>query len=627
MSGIAGVYNGDGKPVERLLLQRMSNTLAHRGPDASGCWIDGPVGMVHRMLWTTSESLHETQPLRDETGTLCLTLDGRVDNRKELRAALEDQDATFRTDTDAELVLRAYQRWGKGCPQKLIGDFAFVIWDGRNRQLFCARDPLGIKPLYYTFDGRIFLWGSEPQSLFAGLPLRLEPNQGMMGEYLSDNICDVEETLYQGVFRLAPAHHLTVQNESLRKERYFDIDPSKEIRYRSDEDYAEHFYDILKEAVRCRLRSQSPVSLFLSGGVDSSAIAGVAQFLTGQGLVAPCGLETYSLTFSHPAADEHTYVEDVIKQLGLTAHSVNAHGWAPPALRDQVCRLRDFPDLPNTSPWGLLYSLARDRGSRVALWGFGGDEWLTGDSAHCADLLRQYRIPTLLRQIRHDLRTSNLWGGRDVTLTDAVQWCLLPLIPPSLKALIKRSMNWNIPRWITPTFARKVALQDRFLGDTALPQFPTLAQREIYRQFRNGWSTTEYELLNRFESNMSLEGRFPFCDRRLIEFAVALPEEQRWRADQTKFVLRQAVGKLLPDSVRQRMTKADFSFLYSETFARERAGELFQSFRLASDGYVDAAKTQEIYRQCSQGNGRYFGPIWMILATEHWYSTLFPVAA
>jgi asparagine synthase (glutamine-hydrolysing) len=627
MSGIAGIYHFDGRPVDPALLARMTDIIAHRGPDGSGHWTGGSVGLGHRMLHTTPESLQEKQPLHDAAGDLCLTLDGRVDNREELKAALEAEGVKLRTDTDGEIILRAYECWGEECPRRIIGDFAFVIWDGRNRQLFCARDILGIKPFYYYSDDRTFLCGSEPRQLFLSPTYQLEPNQGMIGEYLSGYIVDVEETLYQGIFRLPPAYVLTVQDGQLRKRRYFDIDPGIEIRYRSDEEYAEHFHEIFKEAVRCRLRSPSAVGVFLSGGLDSSAIFGMARLLASEGAIGDQGVEPYSLIYTHPEADERTYIEDVVKMWEVKAYSIYPDVWAPPPLTDQVRRVQDFPDFPNASPWEPLLTLARERGSRVVLWGHGGDEWLTGAPVHCADLLRRCRIPTLLRQIRNDLKVSNLWGGGGVGFFDVMQWSFFPLIPRPLKSLIRPFVRRDIPRWISPDFARRIALQGRFLRDSSPPPFPTLAQRAIYRQLRSGWSAAEYELLNRFESGMSMEGRSPFNDRRLIEFALALPEEQRWRGDRTKFVLRQAARELLPESVRQRMSKADFSYLYSETFTREQVGDVFNSLRLASDGFVDAPQARKICRQVCQGAVQYLNSVWMILATERWYSTMFPLGA
>jgi len=622
MSGIAGIYNLDNKSADPALLRRMIDRMAHRGPDGQGCWIEGPVGLGHAMLQTTPESLQEKQPLSHERGSLCLTFDGRVDNRSDVRAALASKGLVCRTDTDAELLLRAYECWGEDCPQHILGDFAFAVWDGLNRKLFCARDPLGIRPFYYIFTGSAFTFSSELRPLLDTPNFQRKPNLGMLGEYLSDNVTSLDETLYRDILRLPPAHQLVLQDGALRITQYFQIDPGKTIRYGSDEEYAEHFFDIFKEAVHCRLRSQTPVSLFLSGGLDSSSIFGMAQRLMREGMCETGKLEAYSLTFSHPEADERTYVNDVARMWGSTVHTASVDDSTADPLVDQIQRFQDFPDSPNASPWQLLFKMARQNGSRVTLWGFGGDECLTGGRAHCADLFRQLQIPTLLRQIRHDVTVSNLWGGGTITFRDAVRWCLFPLIPYSLKSRIKSHIQWDVPRWITPSFARTIGLQDRLLRRASPPPFPTKAQQEIHGSLVSGRCALEYELVNRLEAYEAMEGRYPFCDRRLIEFALALPEEQRWRDDQTKYVLRQAMRRLLPDSVRQRKSKADFSYLYKEAVARESAGEVFQSLRLAAEGYIDAVAAREVYNRCMQGDVRTLGPVWMILALEHWLRTV-----
>ena len=166
MSGIAAILNVDGRPAEPADLVRMTDAIAHRGPDGTGHWFDGTVGLGHVVFHTTPESHLDEQPLADETRGLCLTLDGRIDNRKELRACLEERGAELRSDSDAELVLRAYQRWGESCAEHILGDWAFIIWDKPNRRLFMARDPLGIRQLLYWFDGDLLLVASEPTAIF-----------------------------------------------------------------------------------------------------------------------------------------------------------------------------------------------------------------------------------------------------------------------------------------------------------------------------------------------------------------------------------------------------------------------------------------------------------------------------
>jgi len=239
MSGISGIFNLDGSPVDRDLLRRMTERIRHRGPDRTGYWTSGPVGFGHQMFCTTPESLREQQPLANDSGTLCLTFDGRVDNREELRTALRSTDFHPRDDTDAELVLRAYECWGEDSPCKILGDFAYAIWDGGTRRLFCARDILGLKPFYYYTNGRIFLFGSELQQLFEFKELSTKPNEGMIAEHLADEVTNREETLWEGILRVPPAHALVVEaGRSPRKTRYWDIDYSRKIRYGTAQEYA-----------------------------------------------------------------------------------------------------------------------------------------------------------------------------------------------------------------------------------------------------------------------------------------------------------------------------------------------------------------------------------------------------
>ena len=277
MSGIVGSYNLNGKPAEPTMIRRMTDRLAHRGPDGLTCWLDGLVSLGHAMLQTTPESLFERQPLCE--GSLCLTLDGRIDNRDELRTTLESHGATMRSDTDAELVLRAYQHWGNECPMHLIGDFAFAIWDATKHELFCARDQMGIRPFYYFVNDRTFLFASELRPLLDHAEVQPGLNEGMIGEYLTCQITSQEETLYRHLCRLPPGHCLVVSPGRFRMTRYWGFDSSKELHYGNDEAYRDHFLALLTESVRCRLRSHKPVGCYLSGGLDSSSILCLAASL------------------------------------------------------------------------------------------------------------------------------------------------------------------------------------------------------------------------------------------------------------------------------------------------------------------------------------------------------------
>jgi asparagine synthase (glutamine-hydrolysing) len=632
MSGIAGIYNLDGRPVDPTLLRRMTDAIFHRGPDGINHWINGSVGLGHCMLQTTPESLHENQPLTNETGELCLTLDGRVDNRRELKAELEAKDARLRDDTDAELVLKAYEVWGEKSPEKILGDFAYLIWDGRNQQLFCARDILGKKPFYYYTDGRTVLCGSELHQLFEDASVPREPNEGMVGEYLADAVSGKEETLFRGIFRLPPAHFLLVRRGVIQKERYWDIDLLRQVRYLTDDEYAEHFFEIFKEAVRCRLRSHRPVGSDLSGGLDSSSVVGMAQTLYRDGGAIGSGFETFSVIFPGLPCDESSYIHDVVRMWDHKSNEVCPDNFNPACFADEVRRYKDLPQSPNGVITYPLLSLAREKGIRVILTGGGGDEWLTGSYYHYADFLRELKIFSLIRQIRYDRQFDFDSGVPAIVFPPLylMRVGLFPLAPQAARRAIKWALRRNGgPPWINEQFADRIHLSERLRTDDTKLQFTSFAQKDLYSYLRSGSIAHTHEMGTRPDSWFQVEKRDPLHDRRIIEFALALPEEQRWRRTQPKFILRQAMQGLLPETVRQRLTKADFSHVFPETLQALGGERLFNSLAIESMGWVNGSQVRAMYQQMSQCYARadlgylsYIWKLWTIFAIELWVNTV-----
>jgi asparagine synthase (glutamine-hydrolysing) len=632
MSGIAGIYHLDGRPVEPELLTRMTDVIAHRGPDGVGHWSDGPVGLGHRMLWTTPEALHEQQPLKDETGNVCLVLDGRVDNRDELKALLEAKGARLQTDTDAEIVLRAYECWGEDCPKWIIGDFAFVIWDGRKQQLFCARDILGIKPFYYYTNGRVFLFGSELQQFFENPTVPREPNEGMIGEYLASAITSREETLFQNILRLPPAHFLIIQPGRLRKECYWDLDLAREVRYPTDTEYVEHFLELFKEAVRCRWRSYGPVGAELSGGLDSSSVVGMVQHLFKEGM-ANTDFETFSLIFPGEAAcDESNYIRDVVRMWNLKSNEIEPKPRSIPWYVDQVRRYQDHPEYPNGTISDQVKVAAREKGIRVLLTGFGGDECLTGSYYHYADLLRHLKLFSLIKQASDDKRVAGIYFPATPVWRFGLRPLLVSLIPAEFKKTIRHILGRQpqAPPWLNSQFAQKINLNERLQKQSTNFQSSTFAQRHLYHILTSGWAKHSGETDERAASWFGLEQRHPLRDRRLLEFCFALPEDQRWRQDQTKYVLRQAMRGLLPETVRRRLTKADFSHTFPDTFQAIGGENIFDSLTIVSIGWVDERKVREMYQQMMHlyrlGDEQYpenTWPLWNIFGIELWFKEAF----
>ncbi|HEY3131845.1 MAG TPA: lasso peptide isopeptide bond-forming cyclase, partial [Acidobacteriota bacterium] len=340
MSAITGVYFMDGRPLDPADLKRMLKTVAHRGPNGSGLWFRGPVGLGHRMLWTTPESLRETLPLIHQTGDLVITADARIDNREELVSLLNINGRPLGEIADSELILRAYEKWGDSCPEKLLGDFAFAIWDAKKKLLFCARDHFGVKPFYYYRSDHAFIFASEIKALLSlqEVPRRL--NEVRVADYLMSMLEDKEITFYQGILRLQPAHCISVTREGAQIRSYWALDPTREIRYNSDGEYADAFREIFTEAVRCRLRSAFPVGSMLSGGLDSSSIVCVARQLLAQ--EGSRQLHTFSATFENvPECDESQFINAVVARNGLQFHYVPCDQLSPLAGLDTLLAQQD----------------------------------------------------------------------------------------------------------------------------------------------------------------------------------------------------------------------------------------------------------------------------------------------
>lgn len=629
MSGIVGIYNLDGRPVDAQLLQRMTAAITKRGPDGAGHWVSGPVALGHLMLHTTPEALRERQPLMDETARLCLTLDGRVDNREELRAALLAQRIRLRDETDAELVLRAYECWGIESPQRIIGDFAYAIWDERERQLFCARDALGARPFYYYADDYAFRCGSELQLLFEEPAIQRAPNEGMIGEYLAAAITSREETLFQQVWRLPPAHALVVKPGQLRKLRYWDIDPARRLRYRTDEEYAEHLRQLLKEVVLSRLRSLGPVGVLLSGGVDSSSVVGIAKSLCSEQRPPSCaGIETYSLIFPGLACDESDYIDEVVRLWGVKSNR------RQPDTSDLSCysalarRYADFPSYPNGVMSFPLLGLAKEQGLRVMLTGAGSDEAFGGSLLGLADSLRQLKLFSLWRQLCWDSKSSI-----QSSLAMLRSYGLRPFIPRAVLRATGRKPAQNasqVASVINPRFAKRIQLADRLRQPGEEPPFQNLAQADIYRYFTFGWMPHGLELGSRECAWLGIDLRHAFLDRRVFELALALPADQHRRGGLGKFVLRGAMKDYLPEVIRQRRTKAHFTHLTAETLLAAGQRGFFDSLSLEGLGWIDGAQVRTMYQQMvqdyAQANTKYITYVrnlWMIYGVELWFKAVF----
>jgi len=559
MSAIAGICFSDAKPVNPNDLSKMLVAMRHRGPNRTGVWSGGPVGLGHCLLWTTSESLHESLPASNPTGELAITADSRIDNRDELLASLDLVSRPHREITDSELILRAYEHWGERCPEKLLGDFAFAIWDQPRFTLFCARDHFGVKPFYYFRSDQAFFFASEIKALLclAKVPRRL--NEMRIADFLASNLQNTSVTFYQDILRLPPAHSLTVRCGEARLQRYWSLDPARELHCRSDEEYAEGFREIFIDAVRTRLRCSLPVGSMLSGGLDSSSIVCVARQILGE---SPSRrLHSFSAIFRDvPESDESPFIQAVLDGGGIEPHFIQAGTLSPLRHLDRMLAHEDQPFFaPNLFLHWALYEAASEQGVHVLLDGLDGDTTVSHGIGILPELARKGRWITLAREI---LGLSRRLQRSPWKILE--NHILRPLVPTSVRRMRHLIRGKQTPaRAFAPLlnrdFARRIGLRE----SQPLAQPPRTVKRDHYRNLTQGLLPYALEVADHAAMAFSIEPRYPFFDKRLAEYCLALPAEQKIFRGWTRVVMRRAMANILPEKVQWRGGKADLgcSFL------------------------------------------------------------------
>jgi asparagine synthase (glutamine-hydrolysing) len=600
MSTLVGLYYRDGREAAPDALAAMLDGVAHRVADVTGAWSAGSVGLGQRVLRTTRESLNETLPLWDSRASLTLAADARLDNREELFNELCFAGRPAEDVGDGELLLAAYERWGEDCPAKLLGDFAFAIWDGRRRRLFCARDHFGVRQLYYHCAPRLFACATEIKALFrlAEVPRRL--NEARIADYLLSLFEDKSATLYADVHALPPAHSLTVDRDGLRLREYWKLDPEREVKYGSDGEYAEAYLEIFREAVRCRMRSAGSVGSALSGGLDSSAITCVARDIAAAEGRGP--LHTFSAIYDGVSeCDERLYMDAVISRGGFTPHFVRPAARGP--LTDWEKGLADFDEPPWNPQMALhwaVYAAARRERVCVLLDGFGGDFVVSYGVGRIADLARRGRWLAALGETSAIARR----GGSPFT---RVLWrhAMLPLLPASLRRLRNRLRGGEELAAFRPVplreeFVRRIGLRERIRSSDAGPgrRVPS-ARRRHYESISSGTYPFSLGVVDRITAMFGVERRQPFTDRRLIEFCLALPSEQKLRDGWARYVARRALADVLPAEVQWRRGKSDYSTNFHRGLTTRDRGVLAELI-LDSPGrlveYVDVARLRRLHR-------------------------------
>jgi asparagine synthase (glutamine-hydrolysing) len=573
----------------------MSLRLAHRGPDGTNLWNNGSAAMGHRMLWTTPESIHEYLPFTNFTEELVITADARIDNQDELMRALDIRGKVQENISDSQLILFAYEKWGEHCPEHLVGDFAFAIYDKRTRSFFCARDPFGIKPFYYFYlSHSVFAFASEIKPLFCLPEARRRVNDVQIGLYLASSYEDKEITFYQDVLRLAPGHCMVVSPRKKRMQQYWALDPLNELRLASDQEYAMAFRGLFTEAVHCRMRSAFPVGSALSGGLDSSAITCVAHNLSARHNGG--SWHTFSSVFDgRPECDEKPYINEVLSTGAYSPHFVRGDLLSPLVYMEQSPWRQDEPfTIPNLFLFWNILNTAQQQGIRVFLDGQDGDTTVSHGEGYFVELANGGRwIRFLFEAARFVKRFDDDYTSWDLIL----RYGLKPFPERILKHFNgsgsgeSQYQDMVRKRSIKQSFADRISLKERIqLFHWERSTLPKTQRACHYLGLNSGLIPYINEIINKTAEAFNINVALPFFDRRLAEFCLSLPPDQKRCGGWNRMVMRRAMENILPEKVRWRGSKADLSANFSNSllnFERTLLEKTLQERSEIIEDYVD----------------------------------------
>jgi asparagine synthase (glutamine-hydrolysing) len=645
MCGIAGLWRREG-PVDLGRLAAMSTLMRHRGPDDQGLvlldaarggfrtsggpdtpadvftaalpWAPGrsggavrdatwSVGLLHRRLAIVDLKPTGHQPMCDAAARTWITYNGEIYNYVELREQLLALGHSFIGTSDTEVMLAAWKQWGEDCVSHFNGMFAFALWDGERRRLFCARDRLGVKPFYYQFDGIAFAFASEPRALVLTQPKPVVASAPAVRDLLALDWVDHEaHTFFEGLWQLPAGHVLALDDDGLSIRRWWALDPEARIdgsRYDRDARFAELF----SSAVEIRLRADVEVGTCLSGGLDSSAV------ITTASAHAKRGLHAFSCAYDEgPAFDEREYMRAAAGAAGATLHLVVPDGGDFWSVFDTLSLSQDEPTAgPGVySQWKVM-ELAHQHGLKVLLDGQGGDETLAGYFRYLATRLR-------------DLAETGNWAGfvslwwpasRALGAPTALLHAFEPWLPPPLVATLRSRLGQGKGRVLSRALAATA---------TETPAWPDAPRSGLWRHLAFDTLTRQLPSLLRYEDRnsmaFSIETRLPFLDYRLVEFAFALPDTDKLDGGVTKAIARRALGGRVPASVLARRDKMGFETPTDVWLRSRHAGEVRR--RLARPGpfqdWIDAAAMRSALDGYLSGRRPIGLQVWRWLSLEAW---------
>ena len=623
MCGICGIFFVDRDwRVQGDVLARMNRRIVHRGPDDEGFFVEENVGLAMRRLSIIDvKSGH--QPIANENRDIWIVFNGEIYNHAELRTDLESRGHQYRTRSDTETIVHLYEEYGSDCVTHLRGMFAFVIWDRRKRVLFVARDRLGIKPFYYRWDGKSFLFGSEIKTILAYPGIDPEFDRGRLGEYLTFGYITGPHTMYSGIRKLMPGYTLELSERGEPKTtRYWDLTVTVDEIPRGRDYYVKKYREMLESAVRSHLMSDVPLGVFLSGGLDSSAVAALTAKIRGD------KIQTFAVGYGEEEFSELPYARQVADHIHSDHHEVRL---SREEFFDSLPRLIWHEDEPIAWPSSVsLYyvaKLARERVT-VVLTGEGSDETLAGYTRYAWTLLNS--------RMDHTYRA--------VTPSFLRRWLRQGIAKSPLSAALHRKLEHTFlmrdgASW--PSF-----YFDNFYSAFSDAEFNELLTPEVlesagaaYTGSMEPWERSSGDLLHRLlytdinsyliellmkQDQMSMaasiESRVPFLDHPLVEFTARIPADQQIQGMAGKFILKVAVEDLLPNDIIYRK-KMGFPTPWAYWLAGpqlQQIENLLSEPRSVARGLFRSDAISRIFAEHRTGHRDHGNRIWRLLNLELW---------
>lgn len=567
----------------------MAQTLAMVPHDSVSTWSSGPFALAAAVLHTTAQSREQAQPASSDDGKLAIAFDGYLLNPNEVADSLTAKGVALRNRSDAEIALRAYETWGRDCPVRLEGEFSVIIADQRAGRLFVARDHLGFLPLYYREEkGRLIL-ASDFRTIAALSETPLEPNHLYLAQAMANRWCLTEDTPWLGVKRALRAHTLTHDGKRLVVQRYWEPPTDIAIRYKRDEDYVEHYREVLGDCLSRASRSHLPVGVAVSGGLDSSALFCLAERLEARGDWQAPAFAGYSL-----AADEGGNAFE-LPYARAAAHSIGRSLTEVPLFDPDIDwyseDARWHNDVPIPSNGAMMLDMEKRvvaDGSRVLINGSGGDEWLQGNAQYYREFTADLDMRGFWRALRRD---GEAFGWRNA-LHQAVRQASAEMTPGPVRMAIRKRLrkrrrsSEREPVWLAPHL-RKALAEAEEAYDRSLPDNGILWAK--HNLVKSPFADLTNSLMRRQRALTGLESRHPMLSRAFIEFSLRTPAHIKRRGSITKVVHRQAMVGILPQEILDRTTKANFTNVkidqqfaaYVRAHGAERLAGLCESAGLA----------------------------------------------